>query len=315
MNGPTLMVTPLRVKVDKTSSFKTHLRIVQDSLWNVAKNAQYGLRNILNASRQPKDLGNSMVNFLIKLSLPTPAGGLLSLPESNLGTVENVKLELNNDNLDCVTVVSTLDRAFAQSLVDTVAIVLKSSASAPYTEVGQWKLTNPATKPQDALKDKDSNLHVISSPSCQAQKHIDRSDDKDSASIISEHRGLSHSAFQRMAASYPARTALQDVSGRRITYAGLAIKVNQLVGLLRAKGIVLEQVVPMMLEKSINTVVAIFGILIAGGAFLPLGPENPRERNLRILEDLEGKIAIVDQLNSTQNSSLTLGTKLLYLII
>lgn len=298
MNGPTLMISPLRVKVDKTSSFKAHLRSVQDSLWDVAKHAQYGLRNILKTSRQPKDLVDSMVNFLIKLSLPTPAGGLVSLPESNLGTVENVKLELNNDSLDCVTVVSTLDRAFAQNLVDTVAIILKSSSSAPLTKVGQWKLTQPATRPSGALKDEDPNLHVINRLRSQAQKRIDRSDDGDSASPMSKHRELAHSAFQRTAASHPARTAVQDASGNRITYAGLAIKVNQLAGLLRARGVVLEQVVPIMLEKSINTVVAIFGILVAGGAFLPLGPENPRERNLGILEDLEGKIAITDRFNA-----------------
>jgi amino acid adenylation domain-containing protein len=146
MNGPTLMIAPLRVQVDKTSSFKTHLQRVQDSLWDVAKHGQYGIRNILKASRQPKHLIGSVANFLIKLSSPPPAGGLVSLPERNLGNVENVKLELNNDKLDCVTIVSSLDRAFAQSLVDTVAIILKSSALAPLTEVAQWKLATPATQ-------------------------------------------------------------------------------------------------------------------------------------------------------------------------
>lgn len=60
-------------------------------------------------------------------------------------------------------------------------------------------------------------------------------------------------------------------------------------------------------EKSINAVVAILGVLVASGAFLPLEPENPRERNLGIVEDLEGKIAITDQY--TQISSSELGTK------
>lgn len=71
-----------------------------------------------------------MVSFLIELSSPTPAGGLILLPESKLGAVENVKFELDTDNMDCVSVVLTLDRACAQSLVDTVSMILKSSASA-----------------------------------------------------------------------------------------------------------------------------------------------------------------------------------------
>lgn len=101
-----------------------------------------------------------------------------------------------------------------------------------------------------------------------------------------------------MAASHPSRTAVEDISGARITYAGLAIKMNQLAGLLRERGLELEQIVPIMLEKSINTIVAMFGILVAGGAFLPLGPENPRERNLGILEDCGAKLVIADQLNA-----------------
>lgn len=294
MNGPTLMIAPLRVKVDRTSSFKDHVQRVQDNLWDVAKHAQYGLRRILKASRQPRDLVDSIVNFLIKLSLPTPAGGLVLLPESNLGTVENVKLELNNDNLDCVNVVSTLDRAFAQNLVDTVAVTLKLAASAPLTTVGQWKSTQSATRLLGTLQDENPNLHVTNGLRSQ-EEPIDRSNDGGCASAMSNHRELAHSAFQRMAASHPSRTAVEDASGNRITYAGLAIKVNQIAGLLRAKGVVLEQVVPIMLEKSINTVIAIFGILVAGSAFLPLGPENPRDRNLGVLEDLDGTIAITDQ--------------------
>jgi non-ribosomal peptide synthetase component F len=109
---------------------------------------------------------------------------------------------------------------------------------------------------------------------------------------------LAHSALQRIAACHPSRTAVEDISGARITYSGLAIKMNQLAGLLRERGLVLEQIVPIMLEKSINTIVAMFGILVAGGAFLPLGPENPRERNLGILEDSGAKLVITDQLNA-----------------
>ncbi|KAL8936307.1 MAG: hypothetical protein Q9216_005001 [Gyalolechia sp. 2 TL-2023] len=297
MNGPTLTVAPLRAKVDKTNSFKAHLKSVQNSLWDVAKHAQYGLRNILRASRQPRDLVDSIVNFLIKLSLPTPAGGIVPMPESNLGTVENVKVELNNDSLDCVTLVSRLDKAFAQGLVDTIAVILKSSSSAPLTKIGQWSMVEPATTSAGA-SNKELDLHLTSRPTDPAQGHIDMFDNGPSAAVRSIEDELAHSAFQRTAASRPARTAVLDASGDRITYAGLAIKVNQLAGLLRAKGVGLEQVVPIMLEKSINTVVAIFGILVAGGAFLPLGPDNPRERNLRILEDLEGRIAITDGANA-----------------
>ncbi|KAJ5369521.1 non-ribosomal peptide synthetase [Penicillium cosmopolitanum] len=299
MNGPTLMIAPLRVKVDKTVSFKAHLKSVQDSLWGVANNAQYGLRRILKTTGQPKDLVGSMVNFLIKIPAPRPSGGLEPLSEKNLGSVENVKIEINKDTMDCVTIVSSLERDFAQTLVDTVAVVLESASSAPLTEIGNWKLVQPTIGSTGDLKSEDPNSRWMKSLQSKGENHLIRSNEGDQTQTISrEHPELAHSAFQRMAVSHPAKVAVQDASGNQITYAGLAIKANQLAGLLIRKGTKLEQIVPVMFEKSINTVVAIFGILVAGGAFLPLGPENPRERNLGILEDLEGNIAIADRCNA-----------------
>ncbi|KAJ5550506.1 non-ribosomal peptide synthetase [Penicillium sp. DV-2018c] len=296
MTGPTLMIAPLRVKVDKAESFESHLKSVQDNLWGVAKNAQYGLRRILKTSGQPKDLVGSMVNFLIKPPVPRPAGGLVLLSEKNLGSVENVKIEINKDTMDCVTLVSSLDEEFAQALVDTVAIVLESASSAPLTEIGHWNLVQPITESAGDLGFEDPQSQLMEVLPSQAENGLVGSDEGDRIQSPSRaHLELAHAAFQRMAASHPAKIAVQDASGNQITYAGLAIKANQLAGLLRVKGIQLEQIVPIMFEKSINTVVAEFGILVAGGAFLPLGPENPRERNLGILDDLDGKIAITDR--------------------
>lgn len=299
MNGPTLMIAPLRVKVYKTASFKAHLKSVQDRLWEVANNAQYGLRRILKTTGQAQDLVGSMVNFLIKLPVPRPAGGLVPLSESNLGSVENVKIELNKDNMDCVTVVSSLDREFAQTLVDTIAIVLESASSAPLTEIGQWNLVQPTTECAGDLESEGLHSQLMNGLQSQTENGLVESNEGDKIQTMGkEYAELGHSAFQRMAVSNPANIAVQDASGDRITYAGLAIKANQLAGLLRTKRTKLEQIVPIMFEKSINTVVAIFGILVAGAAFLPLGPESPLERNLGILEDLEGKIAIADRSNA-----------------
>jgi amino acid adenylation domain-containing protein len=374
MNGPTIMIAPLRVKVDPSNSFKDHVKSVQNSLWDVARHAQYGLRNILKASKQGKGLVESMVNVLFKVEGIKQtrgldgAGGLVPLEHKNLGSVENVKLEFANDNPGCVTLVSALDTDFTKRLVDLVASILNSAAEkTPVMElaIGQWdarrrellvkevgftmddnnsnsrmrnevalmgldspdehelngtRLTKclPAAKLSSAIRPEDHDSQPMNgllakkplaaakyedpgqnlSKGVKNQVQMDELDKDHKSSDINIHYELAHSAFQRTAASYPGNVAVQDMSGARLTYAGMSIKVNRLAGLLRRKGVVLEQVVPVMLEKSINTVVAIFGILVAGGAFLPLGPENPRERNQGILEDLEGVIAIADRLNA-----------------
>jgi amino acid adenylation domain-containing protein len=287
MSGPTLMVAPLRVKVNRTTPLDTHLENVQSNLWAVAKNAPYGLRKILKASGQPKDLFDTMANFLIKIPAPTPAGGLRQLPESNLGTVEYTKVELRNESLDRVTLTSTLEPGYAQALADTLAAVLDAASDAPLTRVGEFKLVQPVSSLMETLDDPVGNVPVSEGQTIKVEDPAESPDAE-----------LAHSALQRIAASHPSWTAVEDIAGARITYAGLAIKMNQLAGLLRERGLELEQIVPIMLEKSINTIVAMFGILVAGGAFLPLGPENPRERNLGILEDSGAKLVVTDQPNA-----------------
>ncbi|KAF4181180.1 hypothetical protein CNMCM7927_000746 [Aspergillus lentulus] len=287
MSGPTLMVAPLRVKVKSTTPLDAHLENVQSNLWSVARNAPYGLRKILKASGQPKDLFDTMANFLIKIPTLTPPGGLRQLPKSNLGTVEYTKLELRNESLDRVTLTSTLEPGYAQALADTLAAILDTASDAPLTRLGEFKLVQPVSRLMERLDDPVGNVPVSEGQTIRVEDPAESPDAE-----------LAHSALQRIAASHPSWTAVEDIAGARITYAGLAIKMNQLAGLLRERGLELEQIVPIMLEKSINTIVAIFGILVAGGAFLPLGPENPRERNLGILEDSGAKLVITDQLNA-----------------
>ncbi|EDP52231.1 hypothetical protein EMGR_001523 [Emarellia grisea] len=287
MSGPTLMVAPLRVKVNKVTPLDKHLEDVQSNLWAVARNAPYGLRKILKASGQAKDLFDTMVNFLIKIPTSTPAGGLRQLPESNLGTVEYTRIELRNESLNRVTLTSTLEPRYAQALADTLAAILGAASDQPLTKLGEFRLVQPVPRLMERLDDPVGSVPVSAVHTIQAEDRVE-----------SPGGELAHSALQRMAASHPSRTAVEDISGARITYAGLAIKMNQLAGLLRERGLELEQIVPIMLEKSINTIVAMFGILVAGGAFLPLGPENPRERNLGILEDCGAKLVIADQLNA-----------------
>ncbi|MCP4658007.1 MAG: amino acid adenylation domain-containing protein, partial [bacterium] len=66
----------------------------------------------------------------------------------------------------------------------------------------------------------------------------------------------------------------------RLSYGELDRRTNQLARYLRARGVAGPSEVPVgiFVERSPEMVVAILGILKAGGAWLPLDPEYPRER-------------------------------------
>lgn len=72
---------------------------------------------------------------------------------------------------------------------------------------------------------------------------------------------------------------------QQLTYQKLNNLANQLAKELLATGIGPDQIVGLLTERSLETIVGIFGILKAGGAYLPIEVNSPEKRCLLILED------------------------------
>jgi surfactin family lipopeptide synthetase A len=70
-----------------------------------------------------------------------------------------------------------------------------------------------------------------------------------------------------------------------LSYAELNVRVNQLAHRLRAEGVRPGQIVALMLERSFAMSIGILAIIKAGGAYLPLSPDNPPDRNEFMLKD------------------------------
>ncbi|GAA3388260.1 amino acid adenylation domain-containing protein [Streptomyces roseoviridis] len=91
-------------------------------------------------------------------------------------------------------------------------------------------------------------------------------------------------AFAAQVAASPEETALV-FGGTRLTYGELEARANRLAHGLVASGVGAEDVVALALPRSVESVVAVFAVLKAGAAFLPLDAEYPRERTAHMLAD------------------------------
>ncbi|MCK4259562.1 MAG: non-ribosomal peptide synthase/polyketide synthase, partial [Halanaerobiales bacterium] len=79
---------------------------------------------------------------------------------------------------------------------------------------------------------------------------------------------------------------------KHLTYPELNVRSNQLARVLRQRGVKPDKVVAIMLERSLEMIVAIMGILKAGGAYLPIDPDYPLERKQYMLEDSNTEILL-----------------------
>ncbi len=98
------------------------------------------------------------------------------------------------------------------------------------------------------------------------------------------HERCVHELFEARTEHAPEALAVVDEE-RRLTYAELNARVNQLAHHLRSRGVGPETLVAICIERSLEMVVGILAILKAGGAYLPLDPESPDQRLVGVLQD------------------------------
>ncbi|MGZ4032826.1 MAG: AMP-binding protein, partial [Tumebacillaceae bacterium] len=103
-----------------------------------------------------------------------------------------------------------------------------------------------------------------------------------------------HELFERQALEHASRIALV-FGDQTLTYAELDAKVNQLVTRLREKGVQPNQIVGLMVDRSLEMVISLLAVLKAGGAFVPIDPTYPMERILYMLEDSDTQILLTQK--------------------
>jgi len=99
-------------------------------------------------------------------------------------------------------------------------------------------------------------------------------------------------AFARQARLTPDAEALSTGSGERYTYAELHARACRLAADLAARGVGPETVVALVLPRSARSIVAILGVLAAGGAYLPVDITLPQARIGTMLAQADPVLAV-----------------------
>ena len=90
----------------------------------------------------------------------------------------------------------------------------------------------------------------------------------------------------------PDAVAVRTEDGAELTYRQLDVDAERLARLLLARGLAPEGVVAVACERSLEMIVALLGVLKAGGGYLPIDPGDPPERTSFLLSDSGARVLL-----------------------
>jgi amino acid adenylation domain-containing protein len=104
-----------------------------------------------------------------------------------------------------------------------------------------------------------------------------------------------HSVFEAQAAATPTATALRFGTAT-ITYAELNARANQFAHFLKREHTPTESLrIALSLDRSSEMIIAILGVLKAGGMYIPIDPAYPAARIAVLLEDAEPTLLLTQR--------------------
>src|SRR6185503_18311267 len=86
-----------------------------------------------------------------------------------------------------------------------------------------------------------------------------------------------------------------ELAGRETTYFELNARASQLAHYLRSCGVGPEVRVGICLERSVEMMIALLGVLKSGGVYVPIDPADPEERLTHILLDAQVKVLLTQR--------------------
>ncbi len=116
----------------------------------------------------------------------------------------------------------------------------------------------------------------------------------DTGCEFAPHRGFIHQAIAQQAQQAPVSVAVV-FEGLSLTYSELNEQANRLARKLQSLGAGRGTLVGICMERSLEMVVGLLGILKSGAAYVPLDPDYPRERLAWMLQDADAPVLLIQE--------------------
>ncbi|MDG1463108.1 MAG: condensation domain-containing protein, partial [Gammaproteobacteria bacterium] len=275
--GVFLNMLPIRVDLSGQPSFTDLLKQIREVTLIAYSNEDLPFEMLVEELQPSRDMSYAPI-FQVMFNLQTPSnernlfdGLYQSAMESDLadakvdlnltGTILSkglkIRLDYNTDLFEAST---------AQRLIQDFEALLRAVIENQDIPVTEFNLTS-AEEQQNLQALLSSTEHDYSRPECL------------------------HQLFEQQVGNTPRAIAL-SCEGESLSYAELNARANQLAHYLISQGVTADTLIGISMERSLDLVVSILGVLKAGGGYLPLDPNYPEDRLAFMVEDSQTPIIV-----------------------
>nr|POF20699.1 nonribosomal peptide synthetase vlms [Quercus suber] len=281
--GPTVATVPVRIQLDRQQTVSAMLRQVQTQATEMVAYEQFGLRNISKLGPEAKDACDATSLMVIQPFHSMTFGNMLGQGVLSSANVEGFGVEEALESyfsyplvIQCMTFdehvefnityhTNVLPEARIEALSNHFAQVVHQLQPQDYRQLhaltltGEWDLRQAS---------RWNVAEMAPMPMCM------------------------HDMVRKQVARNPAHEAIA-YSGGSLSYAQLQRISTQLASHLSQLGVGPETMVPICFEKSVWAIVAMFGVMIAGGAFVPIDPSHPVSRRQALVKQIDANVMLV----------------------
>ncbi|HLP60961.1 MAG TPA: condensation domain-containing protein, partial [Candidatus Deferrimicrobium sp.] len=268
-------------------TFKEFLRDVKERLLLVFENQEYPFEELVDKLSLPRDIGrNPLFDVMIVLQ------------NMNIGSTEQAKATVQADSMKGY-------QNIAQAAQFDLSLTAMEGSRGLFLYFEYCtKLFKKETIDRFIYYFKKIAALVVQNPDLKI-KDIEIISDEEKKQLVVE--------FNQTAAAYPQDKTIQQLFAEQVertpdsialvgadprvcpdylTYRQLNEQSAQLASVLIEKGVLADNIVAIMMERSIEMITGILGILKSGGAYLPIDPGYPQERIDYMLKDSAAKILL-----------------------
>lgn len=274
MDGPTLTTVPQRIMINPDEPVQTLVWRVAEELYQVMSHSQTGMRDALAAGGLGATVVDTLINVLVRNEEPEQVwsvfrpSGARSIWESDRTTME-IDLD-GTDNGDAeLRLIGKIDKKQAGFLLTAYAELIESVVS----------------NPQDTV----SSISRMTAE----ERRVVAADLTNAETCVYPTPGLLHAPFVEIAHTNGDLVAVDWRGDSQQTYRELNARANRVAHHLLTLGAKIGDKVPLIMDKSEETMSIILGVMKAGAAYIPLSPENNAARNDFIVNDVKAKLVIL----------------------